>query len=691
MMQTGSPALLAAISVTVVLLTLLADSTELSAATDSSPRTSAWQPADCATFQLKTEERPVECGYVTVPRRHANPSGPAIRLATVIIKSEAADHRPDPLFIAQGGPGGSSIDSFAQLLISSPDFRPATNRDLIVWDQRGTFYSQPALLCPEVTKAGLEAAQQVKAESTEDIDPKELESYRACGERLAREAGDLSAFNSVENANDVEALRVALGYDTINFYGVSYGTELGQYLMRQHPAHLRSVVLDAVVPTQFNLVTDVALVQQRIAEKYFQGCAQDPRCNAAFPDLAKRFLALLDRLDKVPVTLTVTNPKNSSERLSLKLSGEDLADALYQALYIRQAASLIPYIIDRADKGDFSFVSGFLLPLQLFENKAADGMYMSVVCAERGDSAPSVVDRPDLNPRLVKTGRRGARAIVEVCRNWKIDLLPRDVLQPVKSEVPTLLLSGEFDPITPPAFAAQVGEGLSHDQSVAFPSGTHGQAFEGACANQIIQRFLDNPGVPLETSCAAAPASHFMTPGDLIVIPPLREAAALGAQVGLITYAARFTLIALGIVILMTAIPVYAVGEVIAILRGRRDVIGPPDWKTRFTAAAPWLPLLALVLFGVALGAIVLMFGATLTRNLLLTFLGAVPSSMRWVFTLPLLGILAVLLMSVATVVMWTGRRRTTLGRLYYLVLLLAAFSVIVGFWKLGFVTALFG
>ena len=278
-----SPAFLKINGAIAAFLTLIVCGKELSAAIDSLRRTNAWQPTDCTTFQLKTEGRPVECGYVTVPRRHADPSGPAIRLATVVIKSEAANRQPDPLFIAQGGPGGSSIDSFAQVLISSLDFRPATDRDLIVWDQRGTFYSQPALLCPEVTKATREAAQQVKPESPETVDSKELESYRTCGERLTREAGDLSAFNSVENANDVEALRVALGYDTINFYGVSYGTELGQYFMRQHPAHLRSMVLDAVVPMQFNLVTDVALVKQRIAEKYFQGCAKDPHCNDRVP------------------------------------------------------------------------------------------------------------------------------------------------------------------------------------------------------------------------------------------------------------------------------------------------------------------------------------------------------------------------------------------------------------------------
>jgi hypothetical protein len=88
-------------------------------------RRSAWQQTDCNVFQIKTEGRDVECGFVTVPRRHTDPTGPAIRLATVVIKSDAEKRAPEPLFIAQGGPGGSSIKSFAQLLVSSPRLRPA--------------------------------------------------------------------------------------------------------------------------------------------------------------------------------------------------------------------------------------------------------------------------------------------------------------------------------------------------------------------------------------------------------------------------------------------------------------------------------------------------------------------------------------------------------------------------------------
>jgi pimeloyl-ACP methyl ester carboxylesterase len=643
-------------------------------------RTSEWQPTDCITFKLRLESPTVKCGYVSVPRRHSSPAGPAIRLATVVIRSEAANRAPEPLFIAQGGPGGSSIESFAQMLISVPNTRPAANRDLVVWDQRGTLYSQPALMCPEVAKARLNSARDERSQPGGSDEAVELAAYRACGERLAREAGELSAFNTVDNANDVEALRVALGYGDIMFYGVSYGTELGQYLMRQHPTHLRAVVLDAVVPTSFNLITDVALVQQRIAVKYFESCAREPRCNAAFPNLASRFLALIDRLDKTPVSFRVASTKDPSDAMTVTMNGEDLYGALYQALYIRQAKPLIPYIVDRADKGDFSFVSGFLVPALLMEQQHADGMYMAVVCAEHGDADPQSVTRLTLLPRLVEATQRGAATMLAICRSWKIELLPRSVLEPVRSNIPTLLLSGEFDPVTPPAFAAQVASGLSRASSVIFPSGTHGQAFQSACANQIIRRFLDDPTTQLDASCAASAPSGFITPQDLIVIRPLRDAAA-HATGGLLAYALRFVFLSFGLAMLATAIPVYAVVEVTAILRGRRDAV--------VASAAPWLPVLAFVLFSAALLALVGSFAITFATNELLTFLGAVPGSMRWVFALPLLGVMAVLLMAVAALAVWVSRRRTFLGRVYYLVLLAAALSVVAGLWNLGLLSAL--
>jgi pimeloyl-ACP methyl ester carboxylesterase len=651
-------------------------------------RTNAWQQTDCNVFQIKTEGRDVECGFITVPRRHAEPNGPAIRLATVIVKSDAEKRAPEPLFIAQGGPGGSSIKSFAQLLVSFPELRPAKNRDLVVWDQRGTFFSRPALLCPEGSKAELEAVTDTKNRSETEKDEMERAAYRVCGERLARETSDLSAFNTVENANDVEAIRNALGYGMITFYGASYGTELGQYLMRQHPANLRAVVLDAVVPTQFNLVTQISSVKQRIAQKYFQGCEREAACREAYPDLAKRLLTLLDRLDRQPVKLPMRDPNSPARTLTVKLTGETLADALYQSLYIRDIRPLIPYIIDRADHGDFTFISGLLLPLQLGNDDHAIGMYTTVICAERGDSNPSAIRVSGFNPRLVRTELKDAQELIEVCKNWNIELLPRDVLEPVKSDVPTLLLSGDFDPITPPAFATQVASGLRRATLVTFPRGAHGQAFESPCANEIIETFLNNPTASLNTSCAATAPSNFIVPSDLIVLPQLRTAIAEGTQRGVMSYAFRFIMIAAGLAVLLTAIPVYAVVEVIACLRGRRALTA--TLGTRLGAAAPWLPVLTLLLFA---GFLVVFAGqlfATLNENPFLAFVGTVPSSIRWVFAIAWLGVVGTVLMGTATLVLWKQRQRTLVGRIYYSLLFVAGLVAALGLWQAGLLSALF-
>ena len=342
----------------------------------------------------------------------------------------------------------------------------------------------------------------------------------------------------------------------ITFYGASYGTELGQYLMRQHPANLHAVVLDAVVPTQFNLVTQVSSVKQRIAQKYFQGLRKRRRLQGSLPRSGQTVSTLLDRLDRQPVKLPIRDPKNPEKTLTVKLTGEMLADALYQALYIRDVRSLIPYIIDRADHGDFTFISGLLLPLQLDNDEHAIGMYRSVLCAERGDSDPNAIRMSGFNPRLVRAELKDAQAQIEMCKDWNIELLPRDVLEPVKSDVPTLLLSGDFDPITPPAFAAQVAAGLSRATLVTFPRGAHGQAFESPCANEIIENFLNNPMAALNLNCAAIAPSNFVVPSDLIVLPQLRAAIAGGTQKGLMNYGFRFIMIVAGLAVLLTAIPV---------------------------------------------------------------------------------------------------------------------------------------
>jgi len=625
-----------------------------------------WSPEDCGVFKLPENDASVLCGYVSVPLRHGVAESPRIRLATVVIPAlDRAARKPDPLFLAQGGPGGSTIGGFGRVLLEDPSKRPVRDRDLVLWDQRGTYFSQPRLLCHEM--------QRLPSGATPE---QERDAMRRCGTRLAAEAGDLSAFNTLENARDVDAVRAALGYAAFNFYGVSYGTELGQFLMRERPASLRAVVLDAVVPLGFNLVTDVPAVKQRVMERYARTCAESAECAAAYPNLGARYLALLERLDREPVALPVPRTRDGTPPPEPeRMTGRDLDGALYQSLYVREAVPLVPYIIDRADLGDYSFVLNFVTLMQASRSDMADGMYMSVLCAEYGDTPATALQFPGVVGRLAQSAAEEGRQILDICRDWKIRLLDKALLAPLKSDIPTLLLSGSFDPITPPANAERVASHLGRAYAVTFARGTHGQAFTLPCANRLIAAFLDAPDRRPDAACANEAAPTFLTPDRLLSLPARSHGGSATVQDHLQALAGPAAVVGFALLLFFSAVPVYAVTEIWRVFRGRGYLL-PEGWAGRLVAAAPWIPVLAgLTLLGflaVAAGAV----GGAVQRNQFLLLVGALPAGVRSLTWGLLPYAFALVLMTLAMLRLWRHRARSRMGRIYYTALVIAGWAV---------------
>ena len=660
----------------------------------------AWSPEDCGLFKLTLKGGDdAVCGRVGVPLRHGVAGSPTIQLAVVVIPAlHKPGRQPDPLFLAQGGPGGSTIGGFGQVLLDDPGKRPTLNRDLVLWDQRGTYLSQPRLRCHETDEL---------PDDNGDDRTALLKAYGLCGERLGKDAsGDLSAFNSQENARDAEDVRAALGYERFNFYGVSYGSELGQFLMRERPRNLRSVVLDAVVPVGFNLVTDVPAVRQRVMMQYARSCAAVPACNEAYPDLAQRYAALLDRLDRDPVPLPAhafgsaqprspastdakgTPAKDTKDAKDAKpptLTGKDLDDALYQALYMREAVSLVPYVIDRADQGDYSFALNFALLMQSSRDEMADAMYATVVCSEFGDTPQAALKFPGMPQRLAESGRSDGQAILDLCRLWTIKLLDKALLQPVRSDIPTLLLSGTYDPITPPAHADHVAQTLGKAFRVTFPSGTHGQAFTVPCANRLIEAFLDDPSKAPDSTCAREAQPHMFTPDELIALPARRQGGSATLLDQASSLAGPALALALALVLLFSAVPIYSVAELWHVLRGDRRPV-PSGWRGRLVRAAPWVPVFCGFMLLTFLLAAAHQVGDALGRNQFLLLVGALPARLRelgW-WLLPYGA--AALLMTVSLVLLWRHRARSVAGRLYYTLLVLCAWAACAMLLKTGLI-----
>ncbi|MBN2550876.1 MAG: alpha/beta fold hydrolase [Anaerolineales bacterium] len=658
----------------------------IAAETQDVPR---FEPSACM-FPLPqgvSEGVDVQCGYLTVPLEHANPSGPTIQLAVAIIKSKEASPKPDPLVMAQGGPGGSTIDTYAEPLLTRSSLR--ADRDIILFDQRGTLYSRPALMCKEIDQLTLDTLDEDL--SLEEGARLSLQATQECRERLAGEGLDLSPFNSLENAADIEDLRVALGYEQINLYGVSYGTMLAQHTMRLFPEGLRSVILDGVVPLQTNFILEVPKTMDRSFTHLFQSCASDPACNKEFPDLEKVFFEVVDKLNQTPATVPMKDPETYLTHDAL-IDGDSFQSGLFQLLYVSSIIPALPRMIYDAQKGNFDFFTT-ILAIIIFDKTSAYGMYYSVLCAEDADYNADEVNLSGIRPQIAEIEGRGPQDMLDVCKMWAVEPLDASVDQPISSDIPTLLLSGAFDPITPPEFAQSVAANLSKSYSVTFPTGSHGQAMEGGCQDHLILAFLENPNQQPDTRCISGISkTEFFTQESLIDLPVLAKLLNLdGSSI------VELLLLVLSVTGLLTAwfiFPVAWLGQKLSRKPAPpQPVLSPADQiivpvvepsavSTILPRLASWMAALNGSLLLIFLGGLFSVVFKMINDNDNRLFYGVPANAAGWFF-LPTLSAGLTILMAAALAQAFSQRKWSWGKRIYYILLVLCGLVslIILGLW----------
>jgi pimeloyl-ACP methyl ester carboxylesterase len=404
-----------------------------------------------------------ECGTIRVfEDRHAR-KGRMIDIAFARWRS-TSQPAAGAVFMLAGGPGGNGasmaglVDAWFQPLRATLDF--------VVIDQRGTGNSN-SLFCAR------DADARPEATFGHVFNPAWVKECRTALEAKA----DLRMYTTDLAAEDMDDVRAALGYEQIRVYGGSYGTRLAQAYMRQFPARTKAVVLDGAMPVDTRIPLTYATTAQQALDRVIDQCAAAPECRKLHPTLRADFARILGRFQAGPVTTTVNSPGRPPVSVTMSVGdfGYAIRGILYSAAMIRD----LPDWIGRAARTDdvSEFAQRYWERQLQFSRSFSTGLHLSILCSE--DAA--FIGDADITPAV--TGTFLGRYVIDEYRNacalWPVTTVPADLRRPVTSAIPTLLVSGFFDPVTPPSFADQIARTLSVSQHLVSPRGAHGSA--GQC------------------------------------------------------------------------------------------------------------------------------------------------------------------------------------------------------------------
>jgi pimeloyl-ACP methyl ester carboxylesterase len=430
------------------------------------------------------------CGTYSVWENRTTQRGRKIDLAIVVLPA-LGEPAPDPIFELAGGPGGSSTPG-AVFWANEKALR--AHRDIVLVDQRGTGGSH-RLDCPVPRDPN-----DVQAYFEPTLPPAEV---RGCRAELERDA-DLTQYTTSIAADDLDEVRAWLGYDRINLDGGSYGTRAAQVYLRRHGDHVRTANLIGVTAMNLYLPLFYARDGKHALDLLFDECAHDPACHAAFPALADDHAKVLRSLERARGHATVERPVDHHP-VQVTIPRNTFPEQIRYALYSSTSASAVPYVLHRAAQGDFTpFARLAMLWEPGLRHTIAFGMHLSVTCAE---DVPFFT-QDEIDREIKGTYLGGYRVLQQVaaCREWRRGEIPADFHAPVTSDVPVLLVSGAYDPVTPPHWAEQVAPHYAHGLHLLVPYGHHGAdgLSNPGCLDNISVAFIERGTTEgLDTSCVS--------------------------------------------------------------------------------------------------------------------------------------------------------------------------------------------
>lgn len=429
------------------------------------------------------------CGTLRVLEDRSNPASRRIDVRVAVIPAVAAVPKADPLFPLDGGPGQAATEDLGWTASVFDGIH--AERDIVLVDQRGTGGSNRLVVADAPDTTGL-----TEAEAT-----KKIQAWR--DKVLADLPADPRFYTTSAAMDDLDEVRAALGYETINLYGPSYGATAALYYLRQHEDRVRAVVLDGGTLLDVPIFERVAPNSQHALDVVLRRCAADSACHAAFPDLSGDLATALTRVQQHPVTTSIPAPGSNEPLVIDEMS---LTGAIHGALLDVNTLGSVPLLVHAAGRGEWDRVARMIAAAMEPESATSETLLMSIEirCSEawaRFD--PIQTDRAGGNSYLRNLEVRTAEEQLVRCKYAPSAAVPADDGVPVTSDRPVLLVLGEADPQNPLPNVADAPKDFPNSMTVVVPGQAHTVAHLG-CMPSIVESFIGAGTVTgLDVSCAA--------------------------------------------------------------------------------------------------------------------------------------------------------------------------------------------
>lgn len=461
----------------------------------------------------------VKCGLVTVLEDRNGKSDKKVKLAVAVYRSTAANPAPDPVIYIQGGPGDEALHWAAGAYTYFVDPILKT-RDFVVFDQRGTGASNPALDCKEIKEVQLEDLQGTLAAG--DRVRRYREAFLTCRDQFAAEGINLANYTSEPSAEDVKDVLGALGYKQANLYGISYGTYVAQVVMRRHPEIVRAAVLDSVVPLETKMVNESGTSIDYLLKTFYADCAAQPACQRNYPNFETDFKGLTSQLDTKPVSVSLQIPQLDFSVTS-SVDGTSLLNDVIWAVRSPQLIPEVPRLLHQIQAGDYSILKfAEVLSTGSYQNIAL-GKYITVTCHDQvsattpAELSAALGKHPATDPLALAQIFGDSNIIFDICDTWGTDPVAPGEKDPLISDIPTLILTGRYDSTTPPTFARLVASHLSRHYLYEFPDVGHAPSAQAdsPCPMYMVLSFLREPASEPTHACFdRMTIPQFVTPYD---------------------------------------------------------------------------------------------------------------------------------------------------------------------------------